>query len=96
MWVEFRAPSNLSSKGLELLSVLLYSKGAEPPLQPRGVRSEFCGPSWTELKTRVLKIRIQELVRKRDSLDKKLMAAKPLEESFKREGIEVSAHLIGL
>jgi hypothetical protein len=94
-WPEFQAPSFLSVKGKELLSILLAEQGKVDAPYLKG--SHPAEPKWTEEHDQmVMTLRIQLLREKRDSLDMFLCSAKPIQDYFKREGIYYSESMIGL
>lgn len=95
-WADLVVPSNLSEDRKELLSVLLWdaSGGLHAPLQ--GNMMSPTDDLYKQLKDKVRELRIQSLREKRDSVDKILSSAKPIEDLFNREGVTVSARSIGL
>lgn len=90
---EIEVPSYLSVKGQELLGILLWDYLGSVPAFAVTQTSLI---SIEDLKRKVLELRIESLRSKRDSVDKHLSSAKPIEELFNRGGIAVSERLIGL
>jgi hypothetical protein len=94
-WAEFKAPLSLSCKGKRLLSILIFAKGGiAPPM--KGSRSFEPDELRFLLKKEVLTSRVRALKRKTDSIDKMERPSLVLPKLFDREGIVVSAQLIGL
>jgi hypothetical protein len=101
IWGRIVFPSSHSVKWKEHLSILLWdaSKG-NSALDPHMWGGDTDTPkdvvTYEMLKNKVLELRVESLRNKRDTLDRVLLKAKPIEDLFKRGGIDVSAHLIGL